>query len=93
MKNVPLAVKQTRPEDDLSYNYEIGILCNDCRKEYLESFSINGELFEYLICLKTNCYPERINERVIDKALVFMEKYLKHHVPDFKGIQTFQLFK
>ncbi len=80
--------------NDLSYNYEIGILCKDCKRTHLESFSINAELFSYLICLKNNeTIDRKINYATKEKAIVFMEKYLIHHVPDFKGIQSLQLFK
>lgn len=77
----------------LSYNYEIGILCNDCKSGYSESFYFSAELLNYLICLKTNKNPLNISEEIKDKTIIFLEKYLKYHVSDFKGIQAFQLFK
>jgi hypothetical protein len=33
------------------------------------------------------------NIQVIDRAILFMEKYLMYHLSDFKGIQSLQLFK
>ena len=78
---------------DLSYNFELGILCNDCRKDYIESFQINSELFNYLLCLKYNKKVNYINEMIYDKAIVFLQSYLKHHVSDFSGFKSFQLFK
>ena len=77
---------------DLSYNFELGILCGDCRKDYIESFPIFSELFNYLRCLKHNKKIFNENEAIFDKAIEFMHLYLKHHVTDFNGIKSFQLF-
>lgn len=77
---------------DLAYNYGMGILCTDCRKEYLESYYISSELFYHLICLKKSKNKIKNNTAAAEKAVVFMEKYLMYHIPDFKGIQSLQLF-
>jgi DNA repair protein RecO (recombination protein O) len=77
----------------LSYNFEIGILCNNCSDDNFSSFSIDTELFRYLICLKNNVKVQNPGSRIPGLALTFMEKYLKYHVPGFQGIQTFQIFK
>ncbi len=78
---------------DLSYNFELGILCDTCKKDYNESFQINSELFNYLQCLKQNKKIINVNEMIYDKAIVFMQSYLKHHITDFNGFKSFQLFK
>jgi DNA repair protein RecO (recombination protein O) len=78
---------------NLSYNFELGILCENCSGKYVENYSINSELFHYLFCLKNNLNQVTgTSSETKDKALKFLEKYLKIHIPDFKGIQTFQLF-
>ncbi len=78
----------------LSYNFNSGLLCEQCRAEYLESFVINLELFSCLKGLKTNKKPiENANSQVIDRAIIFMEKYMMYHLSDFKGIQSLKLFK
>ena len=78
---------------NLSYNFELGILCDTCKKDYFESFQINSELFNYLLCLKHNKNIINVNEMVYDKAILFMQSYLKHHISDFSGFKSFQLFK
>jgi len=78
---------------ELSHNFELGILCSDCRQTHLESFYINPELFNCLFCLKTSKRIDFTNIAVVEKAINFMERFLKFHVPDFKGIQSFQMFK
>ncbi len=77
----------------LSYNLELGILCNDCRQNYLESYIISPELFNHLNCLKINKKIELTNIAVAEKSIAFMEKYLKFHIPDFNGIQSLQIIK
>jgi len=85
--------KSTLKNQELSYNFEIGILCNECRINYTENFRINAELFNYLICLKTNKNPGVVDLHLMDSAITFMEKYLKYHVSDFKGINSLKMFK
>ena len=85
--------KATLNDQELSYNNEIGILCNDCRTNYPENFRIDAELFNYLMCLKLNKNPGNVNLHLMDSAVSFMEKYLKHHVSDFKGLQSLKIFK
>jgi len=78
---------------DLSYNYEIGILCTECGEGHLNSFSIDAELFRYLVCLKDNITVEYPGDKIPQVAVSFFERFLKYHIPDFPGIQTFQIFK
>ena len=78
---------------ELSYNLELGILCDDCKQNHLESYVINPELFKYLICLKTNKKIEITNVSIAEKSILFMEKYLMFHIQDFKGIQAFKIIK
>ncbi len=78
----------------LSYNFTSGLLCEQCRVEYLESFAINLELFNCLKGLKSNDDSlSKVDSKIVEKAIVFMEKYLKYHISDFKGIQSLQLIK
>ena len=76
---------------ELSYNFDLGILCDVCRKNHLESISISSELFKYMACLKTNKKIEALSRGITEKAVVFMERYLKFHIPDFNGIQSIRL--
>jgi hypothetical protein len=60
---------------------------------YLENITINPELFHYFHCLKKNENPGNVNPAVINGAVTFLENYLKHHVSDFKGLQSLSMFK
>ncbi len=85
---------KTLPKNqELSYNYGIGILCGECRTKYPENIRIDAELFNYLRCLKSNKNPGTDNLQLMDSAISFMEKFLKHHVSDFKGLLSLKIFK
>lgn len=78
---------------DLGYNYEMGILCDDCRAGHLESYTLTAELFNYLVCLKNSKRIETFNAATADKAITFMEINLKYQIPEFSGIQSLKLLK
>jgi len=84
--------KKELSKSELSYNYELGIFCEDCKVNVVESFHINAELFAILICLKYNKKVPGFGVNLIEKAITFMERHLKQHVPDFKGIQSLSIF-
>jgi DNA repair protein RecO (recombination protein O) len=84
--------KKELSKSELSYNYELGIFCSDCQVNIKESFHINAELFVLLICLKSNKNIPEMSIGLIDKAISFMERHLKHNVPEFKGIQSLNVF-
>ncbi len=79
-------------KSELSYNYELGIFCDNCKLKAVESYHINTELFSVLICLKNNKSIADSNKNLIEKSIAFMERHLKHHVSDFKGIQSLSTF-
>ena len=76
----------------LGYNYDRGLLCEDCRVENINNYEINSELFDYLHCLKTNKSIQSVNDYTIKNANSLFETYLKYHISDFKGIQSFTAF-
>ena len=75
----------------LGYNLERGLLCDKCKREELDNFKIDMELFNYLHCLKNNKHT-KFSEAVVKNAIDFFELYLKHHLPDFKGIQSLKSY-
>ncbi len=85
--------KVIKSSDNLSYNFESGILCGDCGQGYPQSFVISMELFNYLKSLKTNQKINNPGKNVTDLSLLFMEKFTKYHIPGFQGIQTFQILR
>ncbi len=78
---------------DLAYNYDLGILCSNCKNDHVHSFLMDAELFRLLRCLKHNENVATIKIETINKSLNYFEKFLKHHDHEFKGIKSLQLFK
>ncbi|GBD86779.1 DNA repair protein RecO [bacterium BMS3Abin03] len=76
----------------LGYNYERGLLCDDCRKENITNYSIEPELFNYLFCLKNNEQISSLTEKITKAANNFFEAYIQFHVTNFKGIQSLRSF-
>lgn len=85
--------KSNFKNENLSYNFDLGIFCEQCSRENLYSISINMELFNYLVCLKLNKPAEKFSLSVKENAISFLEQFTKHHIPDFKGLQSLQLLK
>lgn len=83
--------KENLPADDYAINFHLGIICNECRKEHIESFQLNQELFNYLICLKNGFLVDNVSAQTNERAIQFLEKYLKAHIPDFKGLNSLKL--
>ena len=78
-------------DNNLIYSFEKGLICGKCRSQVVEFYEINMELITYLNCLKTNVKPGFYNDAIISKANKLMEQHLKFQVPDFKGLQSFQI--
>ena len=74
------------------FNFEKGIFCEDCAKDHLVSFTISPELFNLFLCLRNKQIKTVFVDKLIDNALVFLEKYIKYHIPEFKGINSIKLF-
>jgi DNA repair protein RecO (recombination protein O) len=77
----------------LYYNFDKGLICGKCTKEAVDFYEVNLELFQYLSCLKVNIPADNYSDKIIDDANRLLERYLKHHVTDFKGIQSLQIVK
>jgi DNA repair protein RecO (recombination protein O) len=77
----------------LYYNFDKGLICGKCTKEAVDFYEINLELFQYLSCLKANISADNYIDKTIDDANSLLERHLKYHVPDFKGIQSLQIVK
>ena len=78
---------------DLSYKLNLGILCNNCRNNYNDSFPLSEELFRFMVCLKHNKNTNDFRDFTAERAIIFMEKYLRYHVSDFREIQSFKSLK
>lgn len=78
---------------NLGFDFNSGLICSDCFESHSGLENISAELFDLIFCLKTNRLAEKFNVGLMDKFNVLMERYLKFHISDFKGIQSFQIYK
>ena len=77
----------------LGFDFNTGFVCADCFVSHSGLENVSAELFDLIFCLKTNRLAEKFNVDLIDKFNLLMERYLKFHVSDFKGIQSLQIYK
>jgi DNA repair protein RecO (recombination protein O) len=85
--------KSNLGKENLGYSFDLGIFCSECSRDKFYSFSINTELFEYLMCLKNNKKAEKFNDTIKERAIIFLEAFTNHHIPDFKNLQSVKLLK
>jgi DNA repair protein RecO (recombination protein O) len=84
---------QNKPNGKLGFDLAIGFVCSDCLKSHSGLEYISAELFNYLFCLKNNKRVESISIDLVNMFELLLEGYLKHHLPDFKGIHSLQIYK
>jgi len=77
----------------LGFDFNTGFVCSDCFESHSELENVSAELFELIFCLKTNRKSENFSIDLIDKFNLLLERYLKFHVSDFKGIKSLQIYK
>lgn len=76
-----------------AYNQHAGFICSDCYKSHSDNEFISAELFNYLSCLKFNKKLNAFNQTTIDNLILFLERYLKFHVQDFKELISLKLYR
>ncbi|MGE5682841.1 MAG: DNA repair protein RecO [Bacillota bacterium] len=74
------------------FNFERGIICDNCSKNFIQSTVFPKELFSLIIGLRNNKSVTIQDGGEVDRILLFLEKYLKYHVPEFKGIRSIHLY-
>jgi DNA repair protein RecO (recombination protein O) len=80
-------------DEEICYNYNLGLVCPECRKKILVSFCFSTELFKCLKSLKYGSSMENVSTGTYKASIVFMENYLRSHINDFRGIKSLQIFK
>ncbi|NCQ18006.1 MAG: DNA repair protein RecO [Ignavibacteria bacterium] len=73
------------------FNYEHGMLCNDCKNLYHTFLEIPGELFEQIYSLKVGMKLKNYNLPAMKKLIFALEKFLKYHLHGFNGIKSLQM--
>lgn len=87
IENCNACGKQINIGEEASFNYEAGLLCQECRKERLTNFNFNSELVELLFCLRTKKICNYTEDN-LDFIIKMLEKILSYHIHEFKGIRS-----
>ena len=77
----------------LGFDFNTGFVCSDCFESHSGLENVSAELFELIFCLKTNRLAEKFSVDLMDRFNLLLERYLKFHISDFRGIQSLQIFK
>ena len=78
--------------ENVKFSNENGIYCNTCGKDHLISFEFSKELFKILLCISSKDYNCNCSSKDIDKIIIFLEKYLIYHIPEFKGLKSLKMY-
>ncbi len=84
---------QLIPDSSAGYNFSTGFICNECLQSHSGFEKIELELFKFLYCLKNKKILNGLKVKTIDEGISFLERYVKDHIPDFKGIQSLSMFR
>jgi DNA repair protein RecO (recombination protein O) len=76
----------------LGFDFNTGFVCSDCFESHTGLEHVSTELYQLIFCLKTNRKLGIINVDLMEKFNLLMERYLKFHVTDFRGIQSLQVY-
>lgn len=83
--------KELNENMQISYNYESGILCDECRKDRLIHFDFSKELFKLLQCLSSKINNIKYNDNDLNKIIKLLEKFIQYHIHEFKGLKSLEL--
>ncbi len=84
---------EIKVDKNLGFDIESGFVCADCFASHSRLENVSAELFNLIFCLKSNRKTEKFSIVLMDKFILLLERYLKFHISDFKGIQSFQIYK
>lgn len=74
------------------FSSETGFVCGDCFESHPGLNFISAELLHYFFCLINKITVKSISIDLIKQANIFLDRYTKHHIPDFSGLNSLNLF-
>jgi DNA repair protein RecO (recombination protein O) len=92
LENCTYCEKEPNSSKSYYFNFEKGIMCDDCAKDHLVAFTFSQELFNLFLCLRNRKIDAKFSDKLFDNALFFLEKYIKYHIPEFKGISSIHIY-
>lgn len=91
LKHCNVCGNEINSKSQVSFNYEAGLMCSECRKDRLTNYDFTEELFNILLCLSSkqnNIIAPEVNLNAIIKML---ENFLSYHIHEFKGLKSLKL--
>ncbi len=79
-------------EMNLSFNFETGIICEDCSNETVNSVKLSTELFKIILCLSLRNKSITYTNKDLNSILFLFEKYLTYHIPEFNGLKSLHMY-
>lgn len=74
------------------FSFETGFVCVNCFEGHPGLNFASAELLYYFFCLINNVSVINISIDLIKQANIFLDRYTKHHIPDFSGIQSLNFY-
>lgn len=87
-----VCAKELNSKEKSFFHLEKNLICNSCAEHIPGLTTISQELFILLNCLNLKKSELTESQREIDNAIFFIEKFLKYHIPEFKGINSIHLY-
>lgn len=91
MKHCNVCGKEFSTPQPVSFNYEAGLMCSDCRKDRLTNYDLNEELFNLLLCLSSKTNNVLFSDGDLNQIIKMLEKFLMYSVHEFKGIKSLKM--
>jgi recombinational DNA repair protein (RecF pathway) len=91
IQNCNICRKALLPGDSVSYNYENGFICGECKVDRLTDFDFTKELFNLMLCLNSKITNIMFREKEIDLIIQLLEKFLMNNVNEFTGLKSLKI--
>lgn len=77
--------------ENISYIYDQGIVCGECRHDRIANVELNSELFNFLLCLSQKKNVLNISQKDISRLINILERFLISNVKEFKGLNSLKM--
>ena len=78
--------------EPIVFHYELGFMNKAGGEDKLITFEFSSELFKLLLCLSKGKGEYTYTQSDLDKLIVFLEKYIRYHISEFKGLKSLHMF-
>jgi DNA repair protein RecO (recombination protein O) len=92
LSNCSSCGKEITGSGQAAFNFIGGILCSACKKNGIEYVEMTEELLEILFCLSRKNCNKKFAEHDLNRIISLFEKYMMHHVHEFKGLKSLKLY-